>query len=357
MDGFIGLSSRRSNKYNANLGIQKIGMLPLQNPPVIQTNKIQVVGYYESSVSVTTVLGTGITSPRMYLKAGDVLYVMGCEGYIGSTTITTAATTFTNQGRVTTTWQPYISNVRTGITTFATYQEAAMLNARQNQWSPGNFLSTDWASVAAGSTATLGTYRSFLALKIIQVPTTGAYTVNTAYGPRGTGTTARHVYCIAFRGVDTARLTTAYYEPAAGKTQFIKSPRSRITTGIFAVGLTSTGPDRIDAFQDFDVYTIGPGGQDQPGRVDRNILVGMVPELDVISDATGYVKNDPRYTGWVGSLWTDQYDGTGGLSSMCGLDSAIYPTFSQTYNHTGGLALTPSLLASSCYAIIVPAKG
>jgi len=356
MDSFIGLSARRSNMYNANLGIQKIGMLPPYYQSFPQKNKIQVVGYYESSVSVAVVLGTGITSPRMYLKAGDVVYIMGCEGYIGSTSITTAATTFTNQGRVTTTWQPYISNVRTGTTTFATYQEAAILNARQNQWSPGNFLSTDWASVSAGSTATLGTYRSFLALKIIQVPTTGVYTVNTAYGPRGTGASARHVYCMAFRGVDTARLTTAYYEPAAGDTQFIKSPRSRISTGIFAVGLTSTGPDAIDAFQDFNLYTIGVTGG-VAGRVDRTILVGMVPELDVISDATGYVKNDPRYTGWVGCLWTDQYDGSAGFSSMCGLDGAIYPTFSQTYNHTGGLALTPGLLASSCYQIIVPAKG
>ena len=84
MDGFIGLSSRRSNRYNGNLGIQKIGMLPrTQNQnqlPVLESGKLQVVGYYECSVSVSTVLSSpGLTSPPMYLKNGDVVYVMGCE--------------------------------------------------------------------------------------------------------------------------------------------------------------------------------------------------------------------------------------------------------------------------------------
>jgi hypothetical protein len=450
MDGFIGLSARRSNKYTKNLGIQKLGVTPISEDPNLATNNnLQVVGYFESTTSVTNVLGTGITSPQMYLKAGDVVYVMGCEGNIGSTTIATAATTFTNQGRVTTTWQPYLQNVATSTITYATYLEAAMLNARQNEWSPGNFVSTDWALTGQGGTVTLLTYKCFLVLKIFIVPTTGMYTINTAYGPRGTGSNARHVFCVAYRGVDTTRLTNTYYEgstallvnnPAitgtagqfscsasslsvgdyvtiigtntgtgsisgytsfnqykvsyvtgtspsvtaftltdtfnnpivttpgsivvgtvAGaysmaitKGDFVKSTKSRIATGTYAVGLTNTY-GLITAF-DFENYqnTSLTGGV--AGRRDSTLYIGMVPEVDFVSDATNIVKNY-KYNNWIGCLWTDQWDGGGGLNSLCGLD-AVYTSvnYAQTYNHTGGLALTPSLLASTFYSIIVPSK-
>ena len=358
MDGFIGLSSRRSNRYNANLGIQKIGMLLRPDQiPIPNAATLQVVGYYECSVNGATVLSsTGLTSPPMYLKAGDVVYIIGCEGYIGSTTGSTAATTLTNQGRGSA-WQPYISNVRTGSQTVASYQEAAILNARQNQWSPSNFAAGDWASVVTGQTAVLGTYRSFLALKIIQVTETGMYTVNTQYGPRGTGTSTRHVYSIAFRGVDTARLTTAYYEPVAGKTQFVKSTRSRISTGEYLVGLTNAGPPaQIDGWRNNNIFNIDiPGRTTAQQQADRFISIGMVPELDLLSDSVNYCKTDSRYANsWIGGLWSDQYDGAGGFSSMCGLDNTLYPTFSQTYNRSGGLTLTPSLVVSTSYDIIVP---
>jgi hypothetical protein len=344
MDGFIGLSSRRlNNYYTRNLGIQKLGINPTK-----AFSGPEVVGYYESSVSVSTVYGTGVASPPMYLKAGDVVYVMGCEGNIGSTSGSTAATTFTGQGSFGATWNPYIQNSRTFSTTSASHREVAMLNARQNQWSPSSFLSTDWASVATGQTAVLGTYRSFLALRIIQVTETGMYTINTATGPRGTGSSARQVYCIAFRGVDTNKLSTVYYQPEAGQTQFVKSPRSRIATGQFTVAETSV-------FLDFNLYGIP---LINASSLDSRIQIGIIPELDLVSDVTYYVKDRSDYVNtWLGNLFSDQYDGSAGLTSMCGIDidpQRLYAIVGNTYNHSGGLALTPSNIISTCYEIIVP---
>jgi hypothetical protein len=354
MDGFIGLSSRRRDWFNSNLGIQKIGTRPLNGKPVFV--RPEVVGYYESSVSVSTYLGStfGPTSPVMYLKAGDVVYVMGCEGNIGSTTGSTAATTFTGQGPFGATWNPFIQNNRTFSTTSASHREVAMLNARQNQWSPSSFVSTDWASVATGQTAVLGTYRSFLALRIIQVTETGMYTINTATGPRGTGSSARHVYCIAFRGVDTNKLSTVYYQPGGGDTQFVKSPRSRIATGQFTVGYYPYDPF-IDVFYDFNIYG-HPLIRTSSVGTDRKIQIGMIPELDLCHDVTDLVKRRSDYTEWIGSLWSDQYDGSAGLSSMCGADmlGTQYASLAQTFNHSGVFALTPSNVISTCYEIIVP---
>lgn len=351
MDGLIGVSSRRTNHYTRNLGIQKLGIKPTQF-----LARPEVVGYYESSMSTATILGTGSTSPPMNLRANDVVYVIGCEGNIGTTTASTAATTFTGQGAFGGVWTPTLYNSRTGIQTGASHREVAMLNARQNQWSTGTFQSTptnDWASVLTGQTAVLGTYRSFLSLRILIVPETGQYNIFTGGGPRGAVSGARHVYCIAFRGVNISRLSTLYYEPVAGNTQFIKSPRSRISTGIFTVGFTSA--NRIDVFTDFNPYLIGLQGQTQAQSLtDRSIIVGMIPELDLVSDVTSSVKSQSNYKGWIGSLWSDQYDGSGGLSSMCGLDSAIFPTLNYTYNHSGVLAITPSLVISTCYEITVP---
>jgi hypothetical protein len=293
----------------------------------------------------------------MYLKAGDVVYIMGCEGNIGSTTTSTAATTFTGQGPFGATWNPSITNIATSSTTTATHREVAMLNARQNQWSPSSFVAADWPSVSTGAVSALGTYRSFLSLRIILVPLTGTYTVNTATGPRGTGNSARHVYCIAFRGVDTSKLSSVYFQPEVGDTQFVKAPRSRISTGIFQVGADVFG--NFDCFTDFNIYAHSLIRTSSVGT-DLKIQIGMIPELDLAHDMSNRPKNSFDYhNSWIGSLWSDQWDGSAGFSSMCGLDTdtaleVLYPTLNQTFNHSGNFVLTPGLVISTCYQIIVP---
>ena len=351
MDGFIGLSSRRLHRYTNNLGVQKIGVYN-NNMRSESLGKLQVVGYFESSVSGSTILGSpGIQSPPMYLKNGDVVYVIGCEGYIGSTTGSTAAATFTGQGNGGQ-WQPFITNVRTGVNSFASHNEAAMLNARQNQWSPSAFQSTptnDWASVVTGQTAVLGTYRTFLSLRIIRVTETDMYTINTQYGPRGTGSQARHVYCVAYRGVDVDNLSNVYYEPSGAQTRFVKSPRSRIATGTYLIGAYD------GHYFNGNIFNVDPFFF--PGRVGF-MTIGMLSELDLINSDGDRVKTDGVYgagtNNWIGNLWSDQYDGGGGLSSVCGISFPGNVDYGLTFNHSGVRAITASLIISTCYEILIP---
>jgi hypothetical protein len=146
-------------------------------------------------------------------------------------------------------------------------------------------------------------------------------------------------------------LSNVYYEPSGAQTQFVKSPRSRIATGTYLIGAYDGHYFTGNVF-DVDYFLTD-------ARRIGFMTIGMLSELDLINSDSYQVKADGVYgsgfqSNWIGNLWSDQYDGSAGLSSVFGINSVGNVDYGLTYNHSGVRAITESLIVSTCYEIIVP---